>query len=58
MLDRVKFPIDPILKKKWIYTISCQDPTVLTNHRFCAKHFIEIDLIKTSTDQHKDRADA
>ena len=53
-----KFPVDPILKKKWIYAIPRQDWTVSPNHRVCVKHFTENDVIKTSTDQRKDRADA
>ena len=53
-----KFPVDPILKKKWINAITRQDWTVLPNHPVCVKHFAENDVIKTSTDQCKDRADA
>ena len=53
-----KFPVDPILKKKWINAIPRQDWTVSPNHRVCVKHFAENDVIKTSTDQRKDRADA
>ena len=53
-----KFPVDPILKKKWITAIPRQAWTVSPNHRVCVKHFAENHVIKTSTDQRKDRADA
>ena len=53
-----KFPVDLILKKKWINAIPRKDWTFLPNHQACAKHFAENDLIKTLTDQRKDQADA
>ena len=40
-----KFPMSPILKKKWINAIPRQDWTVSPNHQACAKYFTESDLI-------------